>query len=126
MTEIVVSSPAEIAAKLRNLADKYGPEVANALFLELAKVLRASQIICPVDTGHLRGSGHVTDPVVNPGSIEAEIGYSMGYAWWVHEILDNYHKPPTQAKYLEQPLLQALPTMQENITKRVEALIAEG
>jgi hypothetical protein len=26
------------------------------------------------------------------------------YALYVHEIIGNYHNPPTQAKYLEQPV----------------------
>lgn len=29
------------------------------------------------------------------------IGFSAPYAVFVHENLENYHKPPTQAKFLE-------------------------
>ena len=35
--------------------------------------------------------------------IKVVVGYEAPYAIYVHENLEAYHKPPTQAKYLEQP-----------------------
>jgi len=34
------------------------------------------------------------------------VGYGMPYSVFVHENLECYHKPPTQAKFLEQPARQ--------------------
>lgn len=34
------------------------------------------------------------------------VGYTAQYAIFVHENLEAHHRPPTQAKYLEQPARQ--------------------
>ena len=67
-------------------------------------ILAESKKICPVETGFLRGSGYVTEPVIAYGQILLSIGYGAGYAYWVHELIENYHHPPTKAKFLEEPL----------------------
>jgi hypothetical protein len=36
-------------------------------------------------------------------NVKLNVGYEAPYAVFVHERLDLYHVPPTQAKYLEQP-----------------------
>ena len=36
----------------------------------------------------------------------ATVGYRAPYAIYVHENLEAYHKPPTQAKFLSQPFQQ--------------------
>jgi hypothetical protein len=46
-------------------------------------------------------------------------GPAASYALYVHEIIGNYHKPPTQAKYLEQPFMQSLAEIQNNISRRI-------
>lgn len=124
MVEIKIERPIEIVERLNNLLVEYPEQVKNAVWLELANVMNESKKLCPVDTGALRGSGYVPEPIVSDGNIRAEIGYSQGYAYWVHELIDNVHEPPTQAKYLEMPLMDALPTITERIIERVEAMIA--
>ncbi len=124
MVEITITRPIEIVERLNQLLVEYPEEVKNAVWLELQTVLNESKKLCPVDTGTLGGSGHAPEPEVTPGNIRAMIGYSQGYAWWVHELIDNWHEPPTQAKYLEVPLMLALPTITEKIIERVEGMIA--
>lgn len=125
MTDIQITRPIEIVEHLNRLLVAYPEQVKNAVWAELEIVLSESKKLCPVDTGALRGSGYVPEPEATDGNIRATIGYSQGYAWWVHELIDNYHEPPTQAKYLETPLVQALPTITEKIIERVETLISE-
>lgn len=124
MVEIKIERPIEIVERLNQLLVEYPEQVKRAVWLELANVMNESKKLCPVDSGALRGSGYVPEPEVSDGNIRAEIGYSQGYAYWVHELIDNWHEPPTQAKYLEVPLMQALPTITEKIIERVEAMIA--
>jgi hypothetical protein len=63
-----------------------------------------SQELVPVLTGALKRSGFL-GVGESRGKKVAEIGYGRGgvpfYAARVHEDLDVYHKPPTQAKFLE-------------------------
>ena len=125
MVEITITRPYEIVEHLNRLLVEYPDDVAKAVALELETVMAESKKLCPVDTGTLRGSGHVEEPVVSDGNIRASIGYSQGYAFWVHELIDNWHEPPTQAKYLEVPLMAALPTITEKIIERVEYMISQ-
>lgn len=65
----------------------------------------------PIDTGLLKSTGNVQTR--DSGSrFQVILGYggaASGYAIHVHENLNAYHKPPTQAKYLERPFRNAAP-----------------
>lgn len=67
--------------------------------LELAR-----DTYCPIQTGALRESAYLEAKLGGQG-VEAEIGFARGgtpdYAVIVHENPAAYHKPPTQAKFLE-------------------------
>ena len=127
MVEITITRPIEIVEHLNRLLAEYPEDVKYALGQELHKVLEESKRLCPVSPGGgaLRGSAHVVDPEYTDGQLRAVIGYSQSYAFWVHEIIDNWHEPPTQAKYLEVPLMAALPTITEKIIERVEYMISQ-
>jgi len=81
-------------------------------------IMYVSQIECPVDTATLKSSARVNEPVRSPVAINVELGYGYGeqrnpvtgetasqYAIPVHERMGVKHKPPTKAKYLEDPAL---------------------
>ncbi len=72
----------------------------------LQPVFDASQDLVPVDTGKLKASGYLVTRM-SRGRIVGEVGYGKGgnphWAPRVHEDLDVFHEPPTQAKFLEQP-----------------------
>ena len=97
--------------------------IAQAIWEEANMIFAKSQILVPVDTGVLRGSGGVSAPEgLGGGRTYVDIFYggpAAPYALYVHEILGNYHNPPTQAKYLEQPFMEALNTIQKNIAGRI-------
>lgn len=75
-------------------------------------VFDVSQILVPRDTGALADSGRtgVSDDTGSRRAAYVHYGNSstdrvgVFYAAAVHERFDHYHAPPTQAKYVEQPL----------------------
>jgi len=86
--------------------------IADAINEVMRGVFAKSQEFVPVETGDLRNSGVFipASPDSGDGFPHAEITYgnaSVTYAVFVHEELENFHLPPTQAKYLETPLAQA-------------------
>lgn len=68
----------------------------NLLRIFSEEVLERSQYYCPVVNGRLKNS--VKFKGLNNSYY---ISYNTPYALYVHEIIDNWHKPPTKAKYLE-------------------------
>lgn len=101
--------------------------VAAGLYESGTIVMAASQILVPVEYGVLKGSGRVEEPVLEDGgdSMTVTVGYGYGgayqaratesnpggrgYGFWVEvrEFTRSgrrvFHKPPTQAHYLEDP-----------------------
>jgi hypothetical protein len=103
--------------------------IAQAIWEEANVIFAKSQVLVPVDTGVLRGSGGVSAPQMGSQGYFVDIFYggpAASYALYVHEIIGNYHNPPTQAKYLEQPVMEAMSTIKENIKGRIIDLIQKG
>jgi hypothetical protein len=68
--------------------------------------------------------------VSNAAKVVYEVGYTAPYAIFVHENLELYHAPPTQAKYLEQPARElkevlraevAIDKIKDQLTRRLTA-----
>ena len=103
--------------------------IAQAIWEEANVIFAKSQVLVPVDTGVLRGSGGVSSPQMGTAGYFVDVFYggpAAPYALFVHEIIGNYHNPPTQAKYLEQPVMEAMSTIQENIKSRIIDIIKKG
>lgn len=119
----------ELKAMLEAAREKSPLAVAQAIYEEANLIFAKSQVLVPVDTGVLRGSGGVSAPQKGTTGYFVDIFYggpAADYAMYVHEIIGNYHKPPTQAKYLEQPFMQALPEVQNNISRRIMHIVRNG
>jgi hypothetical protein len=104
-------------------------------YTELAakEIWAYSQILVPVATledaasrgtvpGSLKRSGHVArhghaDYTVEYGGPDAP------YAIYVHEILSYYHRPPTQAKFLEQPYDELKGQLSEGVINGIKRAI---
>ena len=78
----------------------------------LVKISRAIYIkslyYCPIDTGKLKASAAFLD---NSDYGFCKISYgnnNVGYAIYVHELLDREHIAPTQAKFLEDAALDII------------------
>ena len=100
--------------------------LARALFLEGEQIMGKSKRLVPVDTGALRASGHVQLPVIRGKRVSVVLGYggaAAPYAVFVHEKQAR-HNPPTQWKYLEQPLNEAIPGMAGRLARRMKRDVA--
>jgi len=100
--------------------------VAQAIWEQANLIFAKSQVLVPVDTGVLRGSGGVSAPQTDANGYYVDVFYggpAAPYALFVHEIIGNYHKSPTQAKYLEQPFMESLSDLQKNMASRILSLI---
>lgn len=126
MVDIIIDSPKEIVESLTALRDRAPAELAEGIWRFASTVMNESAKICPVDTGFLRGSRYINKPVMYEDEINLNLGYSAEYAIYVHENLLAQHKPPTQAKFLEVPLIQHAPEMLEEIVQITMDLITEG
>lgn len=124
--EFTLDGDEELTAVLRQ-AHKDSPlAVAQAIWEEANLIFAKSQVLVPVDTGALRGSGGVSAPQQSAQGYFVDVFYggpAAPYALMVHEILENYHNPPTQAKYLEQPFMQSLSELQNNISRRIISIV---
>ena len=89
------------------LGSKYA--IQRALARESEAIMAEAKVLCPVDTGALRGTGRAW-PVEWIGKDAIALltfgGYGVDYTEPVHEILPPRvtHKSPTQAKFLEAPM----------------------
>ena len=119
----------QLANALKAGKEQTPQAIAQAIYEEANVIFAKSQVLVPVDTGILRGSGGVSAPQLNAQGYFVDIFYggpAAPYALVVHEIIGNYHNPPTQAKYLEQPVMEAMATIQENIRGRIIDIIRKG
>lgn len=123
----------EGAQELRNMLEVSGKDagrvVAQVINEEANTIFGKALVLTPVDTGALRGSGGVSAPMQTPEGIAVDIffgGPAASYAMYVHEIIGNYHNPPTQAKYLEQPFMERLPEIQANLARRIIDLLKKN
>lgn len=122
----------EGADELKRALSVSGPDVgkivSQVIWEEANTIFAKSQVLTPIDTGALRASGGVSAPQQFPNGIGVDIFYggpAAPYAVYVHEIRGNFHNPPTQAKYLEDPFMQALPQIQSNLARRIMNLIQQ-
>lgn len=91
--------------------DEVVREVGRFLYYEATQVFDRSQDIVPIDTGALRSSGMVNQPEVEGAEVSVTVQYggaAAPYAVIQHENLEYNHAPPTQAKYLETPLVERI------------------
>ncbi|CAB4156623.1 hypothetical protein UFOVP655_80 [uncultured Caudovirales phage] len=123
----------EGAQELRNMLEVSGKDagqIVGQVILEEANTIFAkSLILTPVDTGALRGSGGVSAPQHTPTGIGVDIffgGPAAPYALYVHEIMYYQHNAPTQAKFLEQPFMERLPNIQQNMARRIIDLLRKN
>lgn len=119
----------QLVKALKSGKEKSPQAIAQAIWEEANMIFAKSQILVPVDTGVLRGSGGVSAPQMGNQGYFVDIFYggpAAPYALYVHEIIGNYHNPPTQAKYLEQPLMEAMDGLQSRLKGRIVDIIEKG
>lgn len=110
---------------LDQLPIKVGQEFGHSLRRWAEEVMTNSKQLVPVRTGHLRDTGEISGPEFKGGAWEVSLGYGDKRAWYaaiVHERLDVRH-PTGQAKYLEQPINENLPRVDQMLQDAIERAI---
>lgn len=118
-----------------------------ALYSIANKIMEAAKLITPVSgwawrnggwvavksgsKGNLRASGQVQNAEEHGDTVSVTMGFgnsAVKYAIFVHERLGLRHRPPTKAKFLEEPLLAMASTIESRmaveIRKDLEAMAA--
>lgn len=107
------------------LASDHGPDVAAQALYRLAEgVMTEAKVLCPVDTGALRASGHVEPPETEGTTVSVTMGFNTEYALVQHERTD-YHHVVGQAKYLETPLKASAPAAAAQFRVALDAHAAQ-
>lgn len=127
---ITFTGQAQLIAKLSQLAKAMPDQAAAALYQEAELIMAEAKRRTPVDTGALRGSGHVVPPAREGLSTVVHLAYGGAgainrhgvpvdaYAVHVHEDLEAHH-PVGEAKFLERPLTEAAPYLAERVAMRM-------
>lgn len=116
---ITLEGTDKLIAVLEQLGEHATTAMAGALFREANLIMTDAKEQTPVDTGTLRDSGHVEEPVINGTEVSVEMGFggpAEKYAIIVHEDLAAHHNVGN-AKYLENPALEHAATMEDRIAK---------
>ena len=117
----MVEGTEKINANFKKILAEQPMVLARALYREAEGVIAEAKLETPVDTGALRASGYVAQPVVQAQSVSIQFGFggpAAPYAVFVHERLDLHH-PIGKSKYLEDPFNRRKSAMFERINKAV-------
>jgi len=121
---IPLKSTKQLMDGLKRFQKSFPEEIAKATARCVAyDIIKPSVRECPVKTGVLRASVFIDDPVVRDGNLSIGFGYTRYYSVYVHENLDSYHKPPTKAKFLEDPMMRAVPNIANSIMKETLRIV---
>jgi hypothetical protein len=115
----------ELVALMRELVDRNATVALAAGLQQEAETImtKSKRDYVPVDTGTLRASGHVKEPVITGTRVQVTMGYggaASAYAIVQHENTQLHHPNGGQAKYLEQPVMEAI----RGFDRRVGAIVA--
>ena len=117
----------EISEDMARVAARMPDILFNALARVVEGTIMAESLEeVPVRTGQLRRSGAVNEPRKQGRKIVIEFGYGTDYAVYVHENLNNRHKPPTKAKYLEDPVKRNIRRIPELTHREIVMTMMEG
>lgn len=113
-THLAKSSLQNVLGRFNTFIQNVENTTPQILYDAVKPTYELSQKYCPKDTGDLRASGYIkaTGQFV-------EVGYAKAgkpwYAVYVHEKVENYHYPPTRAKWLQVALEEDLPNIKTRL-----------
>lgn len=118
----------DVKANIGRLADAITTEVGAAMRTEYEIEMTEAKRRTPVDTGALRGSGHVTGPKRSGNTLKVMLGFggpAAPYALRVHEDMEVWHRVG-QAKFLESTILESVPYMAGRIARRIVKIMRDS
>lgn len=131
--EITISVPQDLEATFEQYQDAVTAAVKPAMVEQIEKVRARSMEIVPVDQGILRNSAlaNGTNLTESGHDVSVRIGYggaARSYALTQHETPPSVfsHAPGKSWKYLERPLLEAIPEIREALTGAVAAALTSA
>lgn len=112
----------ELQARMK-MAIANAPNLVGQAMREEGETImtRSKRDFVPVDLGTLRASGFVDGPEISGNTATVTLGYggaASAYALIQHERMD-YHHDVGQAKYLEQPVNEAVVGFSQRVAKRI-------
>jgi hypothetical protein len=116
-----MSTASAMLSKISAVKKSLPLQVAKALYIEAQIEATESKKRTPVDTGNLRASTYVTEPIIDGDHISVSIvvgGVAAPYAVYVHENLEAFHEVG-EAKFLESTLLESRQFIAARVAKRV-------
>lgn len=124
MTEKVIESLDVIRDDLYALNNSMPQDAANILneIVEL-DIGTETQFQVPFQFGQLRRSWEVEKPIITNGNVSISFGYTAAYAPYVHENTDAKHKHPTKAKFLEDPVNNAIDILEELVAEKMDRIL---
>ena len=117
---------AEFRRWLAAAPDKALTALSGSIWAEANDIMTRSRPLVPVDQGTLRASGTVNRPNITGTRVTVSFGYggaASAYAVIQHERMD-YHHTVGQAKYLEQPVLEAQRGLESRLGARIGRMLA--
>lgn len=104
-TQIKVEGLKRVQKNLRKELKKIDSNVGRGLKLAFAWLQKRIIKVTPIDQGFLRGS-FFSQVIKLKNGWDGIIGFTIKYAPFVHEkTTANFKAPGTQAKFLEQPIM---------------------
>lgn len=123
--DVEVQGVDALIRRLKQLEPEAQKATGAALYQEAEQIMtRSKSEFVPVQTGVLRGTGHVNEPQIRGSSIEVTMGYggpAAPYALKQHEDLTYHHDVGTN-KYLEKPTLEAIRGMPGRLVERIRKI----
>ncbi len=119
---IEIEGTANLERMLVELGAKAETRIPAALFQAAETVMARSKPNVPVDTGVLRGSGHVSLPSRSATGWEVMFGYggaAQKYAYIQHEADDFNHPKGGQSHYLSEPVEEFAPGLEAFLVARL-------
>jgi hypothetical protein len=117
------------AQTVRAIGDRAYARFVTNLEDVMADIFAETQVLVPVETGALKRSGRVVREAVTADGVVLSIAYGgpsepryVDYAVYVHERLDVRHAPPTQAKFIEVPMLRYATVMEARLAAGIREL----
>jgi hypothetical protein len=107
---IALTGVAEVAQKLAQLIPAPLAPLGEALRTEGNQIIRVANTLVPVDTGLLRSTGHVEEPIQAGPVVSVSMGYGQGiapYAAIIEWDVTLNHPHGGQAHFLQNALFAA-------------------
>jgi len=136
MITITETGTTQIVNRLTTFVKTHPQLVATALKIEAQDIMSESKLEVPVDTGSLRDSGYIKEPVISANNVSITLGYGGNnvrinpksgqatnvYAVEVHENVQVAHRTG-KAKFLIDPIERNSTRLAERLLNIVERLL---